>query len=149
MAREHIASALARQAEGQRPASGVGAQVGLVELMPVGGEGERYAVQARIALGLLDAGIRRGVFGLGLDHGDRHRLFLDGKVEDVVRASWPALVAGAGPHEGPWRQLATDPVFAPAALVQRGVDQLGAGIRLVEGHSMCSGHRAMKEPGTC
>lgn len=87
-----------------------------MEQMAVGGEGERYMVQACVVLGLFEPRVRRGVFSLSLNDSNWHHLFLNRKVEHIVGAPLTALVAGARFHERPGRLFASDPIFAPATL---------------------------------
>ena len=122
--------------ERQRAARGVAAHVALVELLPVGREGERHVVQAGVALGLLQPLIRRGVFGFGFNDSDRLQRALRADVEQVVGAPPGAAdVLGAEAQEGAGRLFAANPVFGPGSLAQSGIDQPGAGVGLVERHA--------------
>jgi hypothetical protein len=98
----------------------------------VGGEDEGDVEAAGVSLGLFHAKVWRGVFGLGLDNGDGDRLGirLGHDAEDVVHAAAAGGAAVLTVDELNRRggDLAADEVFGPAAGVEGGIDELGAGI---------------------
>lgn len=110
--------------------------------MPVGSEDERNVqpLARRVKFPLLQAVLRRQVFGFRLNqpNGDGLRVGVDLDAQGVIHAPFRALARLAVNNlDCPRRLLSLDEVFRPAASVQRGVNQLGAGVGFGQWHG-CS-----------
>jgi len=114
------------------------AEVELFDAMAVAAVGEQQPQLLGVQLGLLQAGGRRELLFLGLDHGERERVTVAQEIVGLEGLPAPGPVADEVDLPLGEIVLALDALFVPPSGVKPRVDQLGARVRFVVQGVTCS-----------